>query len=59
MTFVARSKCANCENEADGLNEIHCQECWEKLCAESFWEFIDSLESEGAIANNVGQTTSS
>lgn len=37
------NQCPDCQELADGLDGIHCQLCWEKLCSVSWWEMVNAL----------------
>ncbi|BAY55213.1 hypothetical protein NIES2135_20360 [Leptolyngbya boryana NIES-2135] len=34
-----------CGEVADGLDGLHCQLCWEKLCSTSWWQLVNSINS--------------
>lgn len=37
-------KCKRCEHEADGLDGEHCQNHWEEVADEGFWQYVGSPE---------------
>ena len=41
---MAKVKCLRCDEEADGLDDKHCQLHWEEVADEGFWEFVASPE---------------
>lgn len=45
--------CPKCTNPADGLDDIHCQTCWEALCSESWWASV-ALAQLFTKADEVG-----
>jgi hypothetical protein len=38
-------QCLLCSNPADGLDDEHCQDHWEEICNNGFWEMIQKMES--------------
>lgn len=41
---MAKVKCLRCDEEADGLDDKHCQLHWEEVADEGFWEYVASPE---------------
>lgn len=33
-----------CGEPADGLDDIHCQLCWERLCSDLWWQVVGGLQ---------------
>lgn len=36
--LVHTNPCELCDLPADGLDQVHCQEHWEQVCADAYWE---------------------
>jgi hypothetical protein len=49
MSVVVCDRCSEPFSEEDkGLDDEHCQCCWEAICAGSWWEMLRSLEGDHA-----------
>ncbi len=52
-------KCVKCGNEIEkgelSIDDESCQECWEKECANSFWETFNSLALQKNLADIIDE----